>query len=73
MRIILFAILLSGVLMGCGHEADTNMKDKIQFVPNEDYVGDPSPTVKEEMKLTPEEHAEFEKLQKKIQEEKEAE
>ena len=37
------------------------------MVPNEEYVGNPNPTVKKEMKLTDEEKIEFEKLQKEIQ------
>jgi hypothetical protein len=54
-------------LLGCEQQAEENIKDKIQMVPNEDYVGDPNPTVEKEMKLTDEEKIEFEKLQKEIQ------
>ena len=31
-------------LLGCEQQAEENIKDKIQFVPNEDYVGEPHPT-----------------------------
>lgn len=72
--LILFINLLAiSFLFGCGQQAENNVKDKIQFVPNENYVGDPHPVVKEEMKLTDEEHKEFEELQRRILSEKEGE
>ncbi|WP_428908031.1 hypothetical protein [Niallia sp. Krafla_26] len=64
---LLMNVLLIVSLLGCGQQAEENIKDKIDFVPNEEYVGDPHPTVKKEMKLTDEEKEEFEVLQKKIQ------
>ncbi|WP_053365857.1 hypothetical protein [Bacillus sp. FJAT-27245] len=73
MKNILFLAVLSVSLLGCEQQADNSMKENIQFIPNEEYVGDPAPTVKKDMKLTIEEKAEFEKLQKEIQKEKEAE
>ncbi|WP_059173911.1 hypothetical protein [Bacillus sp. FJAT-27445] len=73
MKYFLFLVIMSVSLIGCEQQAENSMKDKIQFVPNEDYVGDPSPTVKKEMKLTNEEKVEFEKLQKEILEKKEDE
>ncbi|WP_316571480.1 hypothetical protein [Neobacillus sp. YIM B06451] len=73
MKYVLFLIVLSVSLLGCEQQADKSMKEKINFVPNEEYVGDPSPEVNEEMKLTGEEKADFKKLQKEIQKEKEAE
>ncbi|RDU38205.1 hypothetical protein DRW41_01145 [Neobacillus piezotolerans] len=73
MKYILFLIVMSVTLLGCEQQADNSMKDKINFVPNEEYVGDPSPEVNKEVKLTDEEKADFEKLQKEIQAEKEAE
>lgn len=54
-------------LLGCEQQAEENIKGKIQMVPNEEYVGNPHPAVKKEMKLTDEEKIEFEKLQKEIQ------
>ncbi|WP_409275073.1 hypothetical protein V1499_07455 [Neobacillus sp. SCS-31] len=73
MKYILILIVLSASLLGCEQQGDNSMKEKINFVPNEEYVGDPYPEVNEEMKLTNEEKADFEKLQKEIQKEKEAE
>lgn len=75
-KIILFimmTLLISGLLLGCGHEAEEDVKDKINFVPNEEYVGNPHPVVEEKMKLTDEEKREFEKIQKEILGEKEGE
>ncbi|KGM45562.1 hypothetical protein P9D43_20265 [Neobacillus niacini] len=54
-------------LLGCEQQAEGSIKVKIQMVPNEEYVGNPNPVVKKEMKLTDEEKIEFEKLQKEIQ------
>jgi len=60
-------------LLGCEQQAEESIKDQIQMVPNEDYVGEPHPTIKEEIKLTDEEKVEFEKLQKEIQSKNEVE
>lgn len=60
-------------LLGCEQQAEVSIKEKIQMVPNEEYVGKPHPTVKKEMKLTDEEKIEFEKLQKEIQSKNEVE
>ena len=76
MKNILFlfmSVMIAVSLLGCEQQADESIKDKIDFVPNEDYVGDPSPILKEEMKLTDEEKAEFEQLQKELQSEDEVE
>jgi len=54
-------------LLGCEQQAEESIQSKIQFVPNDDYVGEPHPTIKEDMKLTDEEKIEFEKLQQEIQ------
>ncbi|MDR7076997.1 uncharacterized lipoprotein YehR (DUF1307 family) [Neobacillus niacini] len=62
--LINFMIVVS--LLGC-EQQEESIKEKIQMVPNEEYVGNPNPTVKKEMKLTEEEKIEFEKLQKEIQ------
>ncbi|MEH7250690.1 hypothetical protein V7111_00960 [Neobacillus niacini] len=70
MKTILFLLInlmIAVSLLGCEQQAEESIKEKIQMVPNEDYVGDPNPTVKKEMKLTDEEKIEFEKLQKEIQ------
>ncbi len=60
-------------LLGCEQQAEESIKDKIQMVPNEEYVGKPNPTVKKEMKLTNEEKIEFEMLQEEIRLKKEVE
>ena len=60
-------------LLGCEQQAEESIKDQIQMVPNEDYVGEPHPAIKEEIKLTDEEKVEFEKLQKEIQSKNEVE
>jgi hypothetical protein len=60
-------------LLGCEQQAEESIKDQIQMVPNEDYVGEPHPTIEEEIKLTDEEKVEFEKLQKEIQSKNEVE
>ena len=70
---LLINVFAISFLFGCEQQAENDVKDKIQFVPNEDYVGDPHPVVKEEMKLTDEERKEFEQLQKRILSEKEGE
>ena len=70
MKTILFLLINLMIvvsLLGCEQQAEESIKEKIQMVPNEEYVGDPNPTVKKEMKLTDEEKIEFEKLQKEIQ------
>lgn len=54
-------------LLGCEQQAEESIKEKIQMIPNEDYVGTPNPFLKKEMKLTDEEKIEFERLQKEIQ------
>ena len=64
---LLMNTLIISSLLGCEQQAEENINDKIDFVPNEEYVGDPHPTVIEEMKLTDEERVEFEKLQEEIQ------
>lgn len=69
---LLINIMAIGFLFGCGQKTE-DVKDKIQFVPNENYVGDPHPVVKEEMKLTDEERKEFEELKRRILTEKEGE
>ncbi|MEH7245276.1 hypothetical protein V7114_00660 [Neobacillus niacini] len=63
----LINVMIAVSLLGCEQQAEESIKEKIQMVPNEEYVGDPNPTVKKEMKLTDEEKLEFEKLQKEIQ------
>lgn len=76
MKKFLFTIInliVISSLLGCQQQAVESTKEKIQFVPNENYVGDPNPAVKEEMKLTDDEKKEFEKLQKEILSEKEGE
>lgn len=76
MKKFLFTIInliVISSLLGCQQQAEESTKEKIQFVPNENYVGDPNPAVKEEMKLTDDEKKEFEKLQKEILSEKEGE
>lgn len=65
-KTFLFLILIIGLLAGCSDQADIEMKDQIQFEPNEEYVGDPHPEVEKEMKLTEEERQEFEQIQKEI-------
>ncbi|SDM60637.1 hypothetical protein [Bacillus sp. OK048] len=70
MKTILFLLInlmIAVSLLGCEQQAEESIKEKIQMVPNEEYVGNPNPTVKKEMKLTYEEKIEFEKLQKEIQ------
>ena len=67
---LLMNLMIVVSLLGCQQQAEESIKEKIEFVPNEEYVGDPNPIVKEEMKLTDEEKEEFEKLQKEIQSEK---
>ncbi|MEH7113429.1 hypothetical protein V7124_13740 [Neobacillus niacini] len=64
---LLINVMIAVSLLGCEQQAEESIKEKIQMVPNEEYVGDPNPTVKKEMKLTDEEKLEFEKLQKEIQ------
>lgn len=66
-------LVLVGSLLGCQQQAEEDVKDKIDFVPNEDYVGDPHPVIEEKMKLTDEERKEFEQIQKEILSEKEGE
>lgn len=61
-KITLFFIIIVGLLVGCQNQADVEIKDQIQFEPNEEYVGDPHPPVEQEMKLTEEEQQEFEQL-----------
>lgn len=73
LQFLLISVMAIGPLAGCGQHAEEDVKDKIQFVPNEEYVGDPQPVVKEEMKLTDEERKEFEELQQRILSEKEGE
>lgn len=68
---VLLSVIITGSLIGCEQQADQNIKDQIKSVSNKDYVGNPQPVVKEEMKLTKEERAEFEKLQEEIMAEKE--
>ena len=70
---LLINVMIVVSLLGCEQQAEENIKDKIQMVPNEEYVGDPHPTIKEEIKLTDEEKIEFEKLQKEIQSRNEVE
>lgn len=65
-KTFLFLILIIGLLAGCSDQAEIEMKDQIQFEPNEEYVGDPHPVVEGEMKLTEQEQAEFEQIQKDI-------
>jgi len=74
-RMMLLIPLLATVsLFGCQQQDDIQrLQEKIQFVPNQDYVGDPQPVIKEEMKLTDEERKEFELLQKEILLKKEGE
>jgi hypothetical protein len=60
-------------LLGCEQQAEESIKDQIQTVPNEDYVGEPHPTIEAKIKLTDEEKVEFEKLQKEIQSKNEVE
>jgi hypothetical protein len=71
--LVIVSFLTAASLVGCEQHNDTSIKEKIQFVPNEEYVGDPHPVVELEMKLTPEEKAEFEKLKQEILSEKEGE
>ncbi|WP_338453073.1 hypothetical protein R4Z09_15100 [Niallia oryzisoli] len=66
-------IILAVSLLGCEQQAEESIKDKIQTMPNEEYVGDPHPEMKREMKLTEEEKVEFETLQKEIQSKNEVE
>lgn len=66
----LLLFMFAGTLLGCQQQADENIKEKIQFVQNENYLGDPNPTVKEDMKLTDEERKEFEKVKQEILDEK---
>lgn len=63
---LLINLMIVVSLLGC-EQQEESIKEKIQMVPNEEYVGNPNPTVKKEMKLTEEEKIEFEKLQKEIQ------
>ncbi|WP_338469667.1 hypothetical protein R4Z10_12690 [Niallia sp. XMNu-256] len=70
---LLMSMLIVFSMAGCEQPAEESMKDKIDIVPNEEYVGDPNPPVHVEMKLTPEEQAEFEKLKQEIQSEVEVE
>ncbi len=63
---LLINVMIALSLLGCEQQAEESIKEKIQMVPNEEYVGDPNPTVKKEMKLTDEEKLEFEKLKKEI-------
>lgn len=69
--IIVMSLLSVASLTGCQDSNGTSIKDQIQFVPNEEYVGDPHPPVEIEMKLTPEEREEFEDLRQEILSEKE--
>jgi hypothetical protein len=61
---LLINLMIAISLLGCEQQAEESIKEKIQMVPNEEYVGNPHPTIKKEMKLTDEEKVEFEKLQK---------
>lgn len=70
---LLVTIVFAASLTGCNEQANEDVKAKIQSFPNENYTGDPNPVVKEEMKLTEEEKAEFQKLQQEILSEKEGE
>ncbi len=70
---LLMSMLMVFTMVGCEQQAEENMKDKIDFVPNEEYVGDPNPPVHVEMKLTPEEQADFNRLKQEIQSEVEVE
>ena len=70
---LLMSIMIAVSLLGCEQQAEESIKEKIDFVPNEEYVGDPAPILEEEMKLTDEEKVEFQKLQKEIQSEVEVE
>lgn len=72
-RIGLFVLVSIAILTGCEEQAEVDMKEQINFVPNEDYVGDPHPVTEEKMKLTEEEQQEFEQLQQEIFSEKEGE
>ncbi|HEY2420918.1 MAG TPA: hypothetical protein VGI04_05870 [Neobacillus sp.] len=69
--ILLMGLTVAGSLLGCQQQADQDIKDKIQFVPEKNYVGDPHPVVKEKMKLTDEEKQDFDKLQQEISSQKE--
>ena len=70
---LLMSIMIAVSLLGCEQQAEESIKEKIDFVPNEEYVGDPTPILEEEMKLTDEEKVEFQQLQKEIQSEDEVE
>lgn len=65
-KTFLFLIMIVGLLAGCQDQAENEMKDQIQFEPNEDYVGVPHPELEAELKLTDEEQKEFEAIQKDI-------
>lgn len=70
---LLMNVVSAGLLLGCQQQGNENIKDKIQSVPNEDYLGEANPVVKEEMKLTNEEKQEFEKLKQEVLSNKEGE
>lgn len=68
-KILLFLflfIIVAGSLTGCQQQTDKDIKAQIQSVPNKDYRGNAHPTVKEDMKLTEEEKADFKELQQEI-------
>ncbi|WP_053362676.1 hypothetical protein [Bacillus sp. FJAT-27251] len=69
--LIIMSLLTAASLIGCQQANDTSIKDQIDFVPNEEYTGDPHPVVEVEMKLTEQEKAEFEQLRQEILAEKE--
>jgi hypothetical protein len=69
--ILLMGLTVIGSMLGCQQQADQDIKDKIKFVPNKDYVGDPHPVVHEKMKLTDVEKQEFDKLQQEVLSQKE--
>lgn len=71
--VLLLNFMAVGSLLGCRQQADENIKDKIKFVPNEEYIGDAHPAVKEEMKLSEDEKAEFKKIKQEILSNKEGE
>ncbi|MCH6267646.1 MULTISPECIES: hypothetical protein [Neobacillus] len=70
---LLLTVMIASSLTGCGEQANEDLKAKIQSSPNENYKGNPHPVVKEEMKLTEEEKAEFNKLKQEIMSTKEGE
>lgn len=65
-KTILFLLLMVSLLVGCQQQAEVDIKEQINFEPNEDYVGNPHPVVEKNMKLTEEEQLEFEQIQKDV-------